>query len=67
MALRDIVSTDYIWTTDGQRVIVALEDDGTVRVVFSEAVGQNVYANLSPADAHELGNKLRLAAKKAQS
>lgn len=70
MAIVEVIDSDFIFTTDEQRVLVAVEDDGTVRLVFSSRDGaerENVYTHLSPADAHLLGTKLRLAAKKVAS
>lgn len=63
----DVIESD-VWTTDGHEVMVTVQDDGNVclhLIVRDEPGGKSwLFATLVPQAAHELGNKLRLAAKK---
>lgn len=69
MAMVDIIDS-YILTAEGREVMVTVNDDGTIGVRLIDrakrASLQIQILNLHPADAHQLGNKLRLAARKSQ-
>lgn len=68
---RQVIDIESVYAHDGEHVwLVAAMDDGEVDLTYADPqneFGISVRFDLSPDEAHELGTRLRLMARKARS